>query len=238
MQHALLSQLVTDATAELDTLKKSRKGLETAVMRVQPLLNKYVTEGHARKDAEFKVCTLGPSCCKRGGIELLADMKKMAEAHPEARVVESECLRRCGRGPNVEVGGIVYTGMNAERARQLMETQLNSKVLAVDLLVDDEFAPEAVVAEEKRVRHDQTLQRARELFVSLEAQITGLSASLPHDPPKKVLLQVLLMQAMKLHLSLKEELAGSDELLKKVVPLNAFVDRIFAREFETWQKAQ
>lgn len=236
MTNALLSQLVANATAELDTIKKSRKALEVAVMRVQPLLNKYITEGHARTDTEFKVCTLGPSCCKRGGIELLADMKKLAEGHPEATVVESECLRRCGRGPNVEVGGIVYTQMNAERARELFESQLKKQALNVDLLVNDEFASESVNCEEKRCLLDLGVAKSRAILVSLGAQIHALSINLSQEPHQKVLDQVLLIQAMKAHLALRPEVDEAEQLLKRVVPLNAFVDRIFALEKAEWEK--
>jgi len=238
MTYALLSQLVANATAELDTIKKSRKALEIAVMRVQPLLNKYITEGHAKSDTEFKVCTLGPSCCKRGGIELLAEMKKLAEAHPEASVVESECLRRCGRGPNVEVAGIVYTQMNAERARELIDSQLKKQALNVDLLVNDEFAAESVNCEEKRCRLDLEIGKARATLASLGAQIQALDANLSPEPHQKVLDQVLLILAMKSHSALRPEIEEAELLLKRVVPLNAFVDRIYAMEKSDWEKAR
>lgn len=235
MKTELLSQLLANARTELESLKKNKKSMEMAIMRVQPLLNKYVTEGHAKHDTEFKVCVLGPSCCKRGGIELLADMKEMAKAMPEAKITESECLRRCGRGPNVEVGGIVYTGMNHERAKELMTSQLSKKALNVDLLLNDEFAGEAIRAEEQRCNFDLDIQRAKESFHSLEAQINAVANNLPGDPMKKVLAEVMLMQAMQVHGELAVALNEAEALHKTIVPMEVFVTKAFALQLEKWR---
>lgn len=235
MKHELLSQLVTESGTELDQLKKHKKGLETALVRVQPLLNKYLTEGHDSSDCSFKVCMLGPSCKRRGGAELFAELEKLTAPYPQAEVVESQCLARCGRGPNVELGGIVYTSMNASRAAELVESQLGKKRLNVDLLVDDEFASEAVVAENKRCLLDDEVRKVIGLKASLQAQIEAVSANLPADHNRRVSAQVLLMQAMKLHEAISLELAEAEELLKRVVPLDAFVDKIFARELAGWR---
>lgn len=236
MKQDLLLELVADARSTLDQMKKHRKALETALVRVQPLLNKYLVEGHDRSACRFNVCMLGPSCKKRGGAELLQELKTLCAGHERAEVLESECLHRCGRGPNVEVGGIVYTNMDKKRAAELVESQLSAKSLNVDLLIDDDFAPEAVVAEDKRCQLQSCHENAVQVHLNLGAQIEALAEGLPSEHKERVSMQVQLMKAMELHASLKSEVSEAEELLKRVVPLDAFVSKIFARKLSAWSK--
>ena len=236
MNRDLLSKLVAEASIQLEDVRKSRKAFEHSVARVQPFLSKYLSEKAPAGASVFNVCVKGPVCCKRGGEEVLAQLKKLAETHDGAKVVESDCLHRCGRGPNVECGGVVFTEMTPGKVEALFENQKNNKGLAVDLLIDDEYAPDVVQTEEKRCR---LLVQADELagsFSSIEDQARLFARRLPEDAVEKVLDQRLILDALKLHSSIFGELNECEELLKKVIPLDHFVNKVFERDYANWAK--
>lgn len=235
MTHELLSKLLSETTLQLEEVRKGRKQLEHSIARVQPFLSKYLSEGNTVVATEFKVCTKGPFCCKRGGVELFDEMKQLAAKSKGVTVIESDCLRRCGRGPNVEVGAVVFTDMTSARAKTLIENQSGKKGLAVDLLLDDEYAPEVANFEEKRCRLLVAATKLADQFAQIEDLTRLLGDRLPADKTQRVLAQRLVLDAIKLHSSVKGELTEIEETLKKVVPLDDFAGRIFARDFKSWQ---
>lgn len=237
MNRTDLSKLVADAGAKLEEVRKNRKGLEHALARVQPFLSKYIFDANAPQSVEFKVCTKGPVCCQRGSLELLAQLKEMADGKPDVSVAESLCLHRCSRGPNIQSAGVVFTDMTAEKARSLFENEVGKKGLAVELLLDDEYAPEVSNTEEKRCRLLISASDLADAFNTIADQSKVLSGRLPEDRTERFLSQRAVLDAIKLHNAIFEELDECELLLKKVVPLDRFCTSLFERDYKEWLKS-
>ncbi|MBX9571918.1 MAG: (2Fe-2S) ferredoxin domain-containing protein [Candidatus Obscuribacterales bacterium] len=236
MNQELLSKLHADSASKLEEVRKGRKALEHAIARIQPFLSKYIFDASAAQAVEFRVCTKGPVCCTRGSLDLLAQLKELAANKDDVSVTEFGCLRRCGRGPNIESGGVVFTDMTTERTKALFDNEVGKKGLPVDLLLDDEYAPEVLNTEDKRIRLLLAADELATLYSSLEDQMKVLAKRLPVDRTKRFLAQRAILEATKLHGQLASELNDCEELLKKVVPLDRFAGRLFEREFDAWLK--
>lgn len=236
MNRELLSKLHADTASKLEEVRKGRKALEHAIARIQPFLSKYLFDGSAASAVEFNVCTKGPVCCTRGSLNLLAQLKGLAAGKDDVTVTESGCLRRCGRGPNIEAGGVVFTDMTAERTKALFDNEVGKKGLPIDLLLDDEYAPEVMHTEEKRIRLLTAADELATLYYSLEDQAKVLAKRLPTDRNERFLAQRAVLEAAKLHGQVAAELNDCEELLKKVVPLDKFAGKLFEREFDAWAK--
>ena len=236
MNQELLVKLLADSTAQLEEVRKGRKALEHAIARIQPFLSKYLYDGAAPQAVEFKVCTKGPVCCTRGSLDLVAQLKELSAGKEDVTVSESGCLRRCGRGPNIESAGVVFTDMTAERTKALFDNEVGKKGLPIDLLLDDEYAPEVMNTEDKRTKLLLAADKLVTLYNSLEDQSKVLAKRLPLDRTQRFLAQRTILDATKLHGQLAVELNDCEELLKKVVPLDKFCSKLFEREFDAWAK--
>lgn len=82
-------------------------------------------------DAEpltVKIC-LGSACYARGSQKIVAALQAyIAEERLECRVTltGSLCEEQCRQGPVVTIGDVVYTGVDAERALDLLDKHVRN----------------------------------------------------------------------------------------------------------------
>lgn len=73
------------------------------------------------------ICCTGPRCSKNGSYEVIKLVKKSlgidfneVTDDGKIRLRSQNCFRKCQHGPNLQVNGKFYHGMNHEKTRELM----------------------------------------------------------------------------------------------------------------------
>lgn len=73
---------------------------------------------------EVQVCT-GPSCGSGKALEILraveaAGKQKERDQGISVKIVKGRCTRRCGKGPNLKINGVLHHHMTPEQAAELI----------------------------------------------------------------------------------------------------------------------
>lgn len=73
---------------------------------------------------EIQVC-MGPSCGAGKALEILraveaAGEEKEREQGISVKIVRGRCTRRCGKGPNLKINGVLHHHMTPEQAAELI----------------------------------------------------------------------------------------------------------------------
>ena len=77
------------------------------------------------KNVTIEFC-VGTACHMKGAPELLAVLDLMPpEIRSGVQVSFTHCLEKCGDGPNVRIGGVVYSSVTPERLIELVKQQLS-----------------------------------------------------------------------------------------------------------------
>ena len=63
----------------------------------------------------------GPNCGKR--TELAALAETLCKKNPKVTLKFTQCMRMCGKGPNIKWDGTVYNGADEARLRRLMGSE-------------------------------------------------------------------------------------------------------------------
>ena len=63
----------------------------------------------------------GPNCGKR--TELAALAEKLCKENPKVTLKFTQCMRMCGKGPNIKWDGTVYNGADEALLRRLMGSE-------------------------------------------------------------------------------------------------------------------
>jgi (2Fe-2S) ferredoxin len=217
----------------LQNTSKTREILTRFVPRLDSFMSKHASEGLAAEATELQVCTTGPNCCKRGSIELAAELRqRVADQSLPITVVETGCLHRCSQGPNVQVGSVCYTRMNSEKLTELLESHVRAKQLSITLLADSEYVGDAVSCEEKRCRLVVDLGLLETVLVDLTGALEAALVQVPLMTNKvlRTLAEVELMQAIDLEKEVKAEIISSRQALASVIALDQFVTIALARK--------
>ena len=74
----------------------------------------------------IKIC-MGSSCYSRGNQENLVRIERYLSEHQVSCAIElrgSRCEGRCSEGPNIEINGRLFGGVNAETIERFLDQQL------------------------------------------------------------------------------------------------------------------
>ncbi|MBX9691676.1 MAG: (2Fe-2S) ferredoxin domain-containing protein [Cyanobacteria bacterium] len=230
-----LSQKATELVNESTRLTKS---LDLATSRVTNVLSKAPTEAMSVKAKLLEVCTLGPYCCRRGGTEVYQTLKLLLAEDANAQVKESDCLHHCGQGPNLLLDGILYSGMNEEKARELVKQLSHSSKLPVELIVSPENSDAFLEFEEARSLLVRCLKNMVDTKAALKANIEASATNLPENREERMIQINLLLRAMKADRALAAREKELQVRLAKIVPLNDFVEVVFSRALADWRSAK
>ncbi len=98
----------------LHTTYKHRRRLTGEVIDVQ--------EGGAKERVDVRVC-VGTCCYNNGSYDTMQKLMKLADDQGLGEKIDfkaSFCFENCNEGPNVEVDGILHSGVTPESAKKLM----------------------------------------------------------------------------------------------------------------------
>lgn len=112
LRGALEAELLTGMMVRVWVDHKRRAGL---VLPLSPRPTGEVAGCNptACKASKILVCN-SKSCCRRGGGErLLAAIEQAVEGRQDVRVEKCGCLKACGKGPNIKIGGECISRLEA-----------------------------------------------------------------------------------------------------------------------------
>ena len=231
-----LSDLQTKANDLSSEAKRLMKSLDLALSRVSNVLDKDPTEPLSVNAKCFQVCTRGPHCGRRGGTEVFQSLETLLADDDSANVEESDCLRHCGQGPNLLLDGILYSAMDEKKAAELVERIRSSSKLPIDLLLNDNNRDDFLRYEEARSLLTICLTDMSGTAVALKANIEAAAGALPEYREERMVRMNLILKVIKT----EKELLGAIEVVQNklgsIVPLDAFVETIFATEISAWKK--
>ncbi len=224
MSNDYLEECLAAARTACDGASKARENLGRIVPRLESYLSRHAIEGLSASATQMEVCTTGPNCCKRGSLKLLQDLSAMVtEKSLPLKAVPSGCLRRCSQGPNVQVGGVVYTKMTFAKLIELLDSHVRAKQLSVSLLCDSEYVGDAISCEEKRCRLVLCLAELKAASTKLSFALDQAGVNLPAAIEECTLTQINMLRAVDLEMELAREVTSSSEALAGVVTLEQFV---------------
>lgn len=237
MSNDYLEECLAAARTACDGASKARENLGRIVPRLESYLSRHAVEGLSASASQIDVCTTGPNCCKLGSLELLQDLSAMVtEKSLPLKVVPSACLRRCSQGPNVQVGGVVYTKMTSAKLTELLDSHVRAKQLSVSLLCDSEYVGDAISCEEKRCRLVLCLAELKAASTKLSFALDQAGVNLPAAVEERTLTQISMLRAVDLEVVLRKEVAACTEALAGVVPLEQFVSITLERRMSERNK--
>ena len=71
------------------------------------------------QDTHLLEMCAGPNCGKR--TELAALAEKLCKANPKVTLKFTQCMRMCGKGPNLKWDGKIYNGADEALLRSLLD---------------------------------------------------------------------------------------------------------------------
>lgn len=71
------------------------------------------------QDTHLLEMCAGPNCGKR--TELAALAEKLCKANPKVTLKFTQCMRMCGKGPNLKFDGKIYNGVSEALLRRLLD---------------------------------------------------------------------------------------------------------------------
>ncbi len=238
MATKLLKTAIENARTALDTTRKAREALSRAVPRLESFMSKHASQGLSVLAEEVQVCTTGPNCCKRGSIELMGELnKRIAADNLPLKAVPGPCQGRCSQGPNMQVGNIVYTRMNADKLTELINSTVKAKQVSVTLLSDSEYVGDAIACEEKRCRLVLEYAELQSMQFEVKLCLEQSHAHLPAPGELRTLAEIEILQAITLEGEIAKELAAASETLTSVIALHQFVTITLARRMAERGKA-
>ncbi len=88
---------------------------------------------HARTKPVVIRCCSAAGCLACGGVELKRALELLSSNNPEIQIETVGCMRLCGKGPLLEVSGILYQEVNIEQAAAIVSGKQTNELNICDL---------------------------------------------------------------------------------------------------------